>query len=1118
MGRAGRYAALAALGAVATPVVAFLWLLIAPIPVGFLIPSMERGLSQTAGMPIEIGDATITWYPTESRVAVTLYDVIVRGGDGASMTEVPKARVGFAVSALLEGKFAPRRVTLTGLSATVVRKASGGFRLGLAPVGEAAAAAAPAPAPVEQSVAAPVIAAMLAPPDEAQLSTYLERVAIEGARIEILDEATGTRLVAPDAALTLERGDKGVTGEVNAAVEIDGGTWPIAARAAYTRGADAIALELGLSELVLSKLVTAGSLFEPLRGANIPVAGTLAAELGLNGRLGRITAGLDMGAGRLELPGLDSSAAEVTSGTLSAQYDPASGDLFLETLELNAKRLAGTFSGQGRLVLDASGAVSEIVGAIAGDNLSLNWPETFAGPVALDHVALRGAADFALGLYTIENAALRQGAFEAVASGEIIDGAASPAIRVDATLTDIEIRQLVAIWPLTAGDGARDWLDRNAFAGMIPKAVLRMDVPEGAFDAEFLPDEMMRLDFNFEGLEANYLTGLTHITEGKGQGTLFADTFNLSVESGKVGPIAITGGNVHIGTLHIPRGPGDFKARARGQLKDILALIDKEPLGYPTKFGIDPKTVDGEATIDIALVIPLRKELSVDEISFDIDAKAKGFGLPIRPDLKLSQGDATFEVTGDRLIAEGTARIGDTPLSIKWRENFKGEGDPTEIAIEGQLDDAARARFGVDVPRHIQGPVVVSATLKGRGVALRSGRVDLDLSRARIAVPELGWSKAPGASATATFALKLTRGGVLTGLENFTLTGDGIAATGSLTLSPEGAMTKAVFPRIVLGPGNDFALTIEQAADATRLDFKGASIDVGGAMERMLEKPDAAERAEAGEAPTPLDIKMAVDKLILREGASLDNVTFTMRRTGVEAMTLALAGRSKGREVTVAIKPDGPNRRRVTASSPDAGLMLRGVFGFESMVGGALTLDAVIEGTGKGETMEGDARVKDFRIVDQPFLARLFAAGSLTGIGDLLSGQGIAFKTLHVPFRRTEEEWRLLDARANGDAIGVTAEGRIGRGDDDVNIAGTLVPIYGINSILEGIPVIGDLLMGREGEGILGVTYAVRGGGNELNITVNPLAAVAPGILRRIFEFDASGPSAQGEKPPVATP
>lgn len=204
-----------------------------------------------------------------------------------------------------------------------------------------------------------------------------------------------------------------------------------------------------------------------------------------------------------------------------------------------------------------------------------------------------------------------------------------------------------------------------------------------------------------------------------------------------------------------------------------------------------------------------------------------------------------------------------------------------------------RARFGVDVPRHIQGPVVVSATLKGRGVALRSGRVDLDLSRARIAVPELGWSKAPGASATATFALKLTRGGVLTGLENFTLTGDGIAATGSLMLSPEGAMTKAVFPRIVLGPGNDFALTIERAADATRLDFKGASIDVGGAMERMLEKPDATERAEAGEAPTPLDIKMAIDKLILREGASLDNVTFTMRRTGVEAMTLALAGRPR---------------------------------------------------------------------------------------------------------------------------------------------------------------------------------------------------------------------------------
>jgi len=66
---------------------------------------------------------------------------------------------------------------------------------------------------------------------------------------------------------------------------------------------------------------------------------------------------------------------------------------------------------------------------------------------------------------------------------------------------------------------------------------------------------------------------------------------------------------------------------------------------------------------------------------------------------------------------------------------------------------------------------------------------------------------------------------------------------------------------------------------------------------------------------------------------------------------------------------------------------------------------------------------------------------------------------------------------------------------------GTLVPAYTINSFLGQVPVLGPLIVGREGEGIFALTYRVRGSANDPSVTVNPLSALAPGFLRRLFEF-----------------
>jgi hypothetical protein len=45
------------------------------------------------------------------------------------------------------------------------------------------------------------------------------------------------------------------------------------------------------------------------------------------------------------------------------------------------------------------------------------------------------------------------------------------------------------------------------------------------------------------------------------------------------------------------------------------------------------------------------------------------------------------------------------------------------------------------------------------------------------------------------------------------------------------------------------------------------------------------------------------------------------------------------------------------------------------------------------------------------------------------------------------------------------------------------------------------LFLGGSNEGLLGITYEVAGAPNAPVLRVNPISAVAPGLLRKFFEF-----------------
>ncbi|MEQ8827700.1 MAG: AsmA-like C-terminal domain-containing protein, partial [Parvibaculum sp.] len=202
--------------------------------------------------------------------------------------------------------------------------------------------------------------------------------------------------------------------------------------------------------------------------------------------------------------------------------------------------------------------------------------------------------------------------------------------------------------------------------------------------------------------------------------------------------------------------------------------------------------------------------------------------------------------------------------------------------------------------------------------------------------------------------------------------------------------------------------------------------------------------------------------------------------------------------------------------SNDAGTIFRALDFTRSIRGGALEAAGKYDDTKPGSPLSGMLSIDKFRIVNAPVLANILTLGSLTGISDTMRGEGIFFDRLELPFAFTESRINVTDARMSGPAIGLTMEGQVDRAGDLIDMEGTLVPAYTINSFLGQVPVLGPIIVGREGEGIFAITYSVRGKADDPTVVVNPLSAIAPGFLRRVFEFgNTLPPEAKRDAPPA---
>ena len=762
------------------------------------------------------------------------------------------------------------------------------------------------------------------------------------------------------------------------------------------------------------------------------------------------------------------------------------------------------FAGTVSLTLAPTGAIENVVFDIVGGAGEIALPELLPAPVPVRRLAAVGTVDGAFSRLTLESFTLDTDRPRFTLTGKIRRTDAGVGVEGRFQAFDLPFDSLSDYWPADVIGGGRDWVLRNVEHGAITHLDAALAIEPGAFETGDFNAKAATGTFTFEDARIHFLRPMPPAEGVDGTARFTGESLDLTMSGGRLFGIAARHATARLSDIQAERPRMRTVVQVEGPAADALALLDHPRLALMDEVGLRPERVGGTVEAELTVALPLLKDVERQQIALDATAQVReGRMIAFDGLFALTEGAFRIGIDGAGMDLRGTAKIHGMPATVAWRENF---GDDAPFAsrydLSTTLTPDGRAALGIDLAPYARGPLALDAVLTdpGRGGTPRAA-LEIDAENAALEIPELLWAKPEGEKGRMrVLAMFPPAGGIeLAGIDVQT---DGFHGAGQAVFERGlDSLRGITIERIRYGL-TDIAGRIEPAADGGWfVSVTGAGLDAQPYLKRLM--------AEGTPDSGPLMLELAVQRLITAENQQLTDaharffVDPAGRHTGFLEGTLPTGGAFR-----LVLEPLGA-KRRLIVHSDDAGAVARVFDIYGNALGGRLLMEAVLHDDLPDAPITGTVTIRDYRLIDAPTLAELLSVATLTGILDMLRNDGIAFETFSMPFSIVDDVLVVEDARAAGLSIGINADGTLDLETDEVGIRGTIVPVYAFNSIVGAIvgniPLLREILVGSEGDGVFAATYRVDGTFDEPAVTINPIAALAPGFLRNLFSFLGDG-------------
>jgi hypothetical protein len=215
--------------------------------------------------------------------------------------------------------------------------------------------------------------------------------------------------------------------------------------------------------------------------------------------------------------------------------------------------------------------------------------------------------------------------------------------------------------------------------------------------------------------------------------------------------------------------------------------------------------------------------------------------------------------------------------------------------------------------------------------------------------------------------------------------------------------------------------------------------------------------------------------------------------------------------------PTAQQQPHLSLQSNDIGAILHALNLYDNLSGGQINLTGHTNDDGVG--IKTKLHASQFMVhKNVPIIAQILAAASLHGMTNLLSNDGLTFDHLNADIILYKDRLSITQSNAHGGSLGVTARGDIAYQTGALELQGTIIPAYLVNRMLSHVPVV-NLLVSGKGQGLVAVNYQLSGQLAEPQVSVNPISALTPGVLRGLFgRFQPDQEEDAQTSPPAPAP
>ncbi len=1054
---------------------------------------------------------------------VSLAGLSVRDARDRPLFVAPRATISISLPRLLIGQVKPTRVELVGveMGLSVLEDGSlaataGAEPIVLTPPAEPAPTTAP-PAPATTAGHSLSRAQALAPvakaaadvlnalSDDASPISQMQNVGVSHGRLTFEDKAAGRAITFGDVELGFDR--QGGKTELSLAADGPNGRWQAHARAGSFEGSDR-ALELELRDLSFDEIMLAAGVRAPGFFFNMPLSGKLLVGLDQGGALVGADARFNVGHGYFFTRDEDFEPIFVDAVTGGLRWNAATQRIEIEPTQWIAGATQLTVAGQVSPPSATDGPWRIEFKTGPGSILGPERPTD--APLALDQTSIAANLFPVAEKLEIEKFAIGGRDVNATLSGDIAWGGADRGLRLQVSAAQTSMRALLRIWPSQIAPPAHIWLLDHVEAGMVDTGSLSLDLDGPGLDRALrkLPpdDERMHIDFHISNGSISLLPGVPPLTGVDAMARITGHTVHVAIRQA-----AVAGAGAHrvnlsetafsIADTTLEPTPAVANARLGGTLDSLLDILSREGLRQFVGPLGDTSGLKGQVDGRLGVNLLLDKVPHPDDTQVQATATIADLSIDkIVGKEKFEQGQVTLTVDRGGMHASGAGRLLGSPSQIDVKKPAVG---PTEANLTFVIDDAARAKIAPAFAASVSGPIIAhaSSSLASKDTP---AHVDLDFTKTSLDNVLPGLIKPAGRPAKATFRAAAGPDGAHLDQLVFETT-SGAAIKGSVDFDNGGNLRAAQLSQLKLSPGDDMRADVEATKEGLKLVVRGQSIDarpfLKGVFSPQAGKSD--EKRDGLSGNFDLDLKSALVTGSNRE--ALSNVDLRLARRGSAIRAFQLKARAGRASVTASSAPDKNGVATISVESGDAGSILSFVDLYRRMEGGAMRVNLQVGANG----IAGGVIVRDFVLRDEPALRRLVSEGVPQDQADAkkIDTTAAPFQRLSATFSRSANDIVIHDGVLYGSQIGIKIDGSLDYGRNRVNLAGTFVPVYGLNNLFTQIPLVGPLLSGGDHEGLFAVNFRVAGLATAPSLIVNPLSAIAPGFLRKLFSAGQFSPT-----------